>query len=594
MRYLFAIAALVLFASPATAEPAHGIAMHGSLKHGPGFKHFSYVNPAAPKGGRLNLAAVGSFDSLNPLIIKGVSAAGIRGYVYESLMARAFDEPFSLYGLLAETVETPDDRSWVSFTLRKEAAFSDGTPVTVDDVVFSHALLRDKGRPNHRFYYAKVARIERIGSDTIKFHFSADGDREMPLIMGLMPILPKRHVSPESFEKTSLTAPIGSGPYLVDKIDPGMRIAYRRNPNYWGHSIPANRGRFNFDEIRFDYYRDSNSLFEGFKKGLIDIRSEPDPGQWSLAYDFPAAKDGRVEKEQFDLAIPAGMSALVFNTRRPIFADKRVRKAITLLFDFEWMNKNLYHGLYSRTQSYFSRSELSSHGRPADDYERKLLAAFANEVDPDVLNGTHKAPVSSGTGRNRRNLRQALALFENAGFVLKGGKLIHKASQKPFRFEILAATRAQERLLLSFARALKRAGIEAEIRQVDSSQYQRRKTSYDFDMIQNHWTASLSPGNEQNFRWSSKAAATEGTFNFAGIQSPAVDAMIHALLAAKNRVQFVSAVRALDRVLLSGRYVLPLFHLPRQWVARWNHLRHPDKASLYGYRLDSWWAEARP
>lgn len=588
----FILVCVVALSQEAAAQPAHGIAMHGAPKHAADFQHFSYVNPEAPKGGRAVFAVLGSFDSVNPLIIRGVPAAGLRGYVYESLMARAYDEPFSLYGLLAETIETPDDRSWVEFTMRAEARFSDGKPVTVDDVIFSHALLRDKGRNNHRTYYSKVTKVEKTGERSVRFTFSADQpDREMPLILGLMPILPSHLISKETFEKTSLEPPVGSGPYVVTEIDAPKSITYRRNPDYWGRDLAVNRGRFNVDEIRYDYYRDSAAQFEAFKKGLYDLKPESDPGRWSQAFGFPAVKDGRVAKKEFPIAIPSGMSALVFNTRRPFFADVRVRKALTLLFDFEWANKTLYHGLYTRTQSYFDRSELSSHNRPADAHERGLLAPFPDAVDPAILDGAWKLPQSDGAGRNRANLRRALSLLKKAGYVLKDGTMTEKATGKPVAFEIMAATPGQERLLLTYTRSLKKAGIAAKIRVVDSAQYQRRKQDYDFDMIQNFWYASLSPGNEQIFRWGSKIADEPGTFNYAGVKSPAVDAMINALLAAKNRQNFVSSVRALDRVLLSGHYVIPLFHLSKQWVGHWTRLRHPDATSLYGYRVNSWWAE---
>lgn len=591
-------AAFTVFAPAAHAQtgkaiaPRHGIAMHGAPRHAPGWTHFPYVNPKAPKGGTLRLSVLGSFDSLNPLIVRGQAAAGLRGFVFESLMARALDEPFSLYGLLAESVTTPPDRSWVAFTLRPEARFSDGRPVTVEDVIFSHALLRDKGRPNHRFYYSKVTRVEKTGPRTVRFTFKPDGDREMALIMGLMPVLPRHAFRRETFDRTTLTPPIGSGPYVVADVAPGKFITYRRNPDYWGRDLPHARGRFNFDTIRFEYFRDNNALFEAFKKGLIDVRFEGDPGKWALAYDFPAVRDGRIAKGTFDIGLPSGMSALAFNLRRPIFRDARVRQALILLFDFEWINRNLYHGLYVRTQSYFDRSELSSHGRPASAAERALLAPFARYVKPEILEGRHSFPKSDGHGRNRRNLRKALGLLKAAGWVARGGRLVNASTGAPFRFELLAATRSQERLFLAYAHTLKRAGIEARIRQVDSAQYQRRKKTYDFDMIQTRWGASLSPGNEQSFRWSSRAADTEGTFNYPGVRNPAVDAMIQAVLEAESREDFVAAVRALDRVLLSGDYVIPLFHLPRQWVAYWTRLAHPEATSLWGVQLDTWWARS--
>ncbi|MGE0611223.1 MAG: extracellular solute-binding protein [Hyphomicrobiales bacterium] len=533
------------------------------------------------------LPVLGSFDSLNPLIVKGSAASGIREHVYESLMARAFDEPFSLYGLLAESVETPEDRSWVAFTLNPQARFSDGHPVTAGDVVFSHALLRDHGRPNHRFYYAKVTKVETIGERTVRFTFDSGGDREMPLIMGLMPVLPRHLVTPESFDRTGFAPPVGSGPYTVAEVKPGASIAYRRNPDYWGRNLPVNAGHYNFDEIRYDYYRDGTSMFEAFKKGLFDIRIEDDPARWKLGYDFPARREGKVVLEEMALGVPAGMSALVFNTRKPPFDDVRVRRALALLFDFEWINANLYHGLYARTRSYFDRSFLSSFGTPADARERELLAPYRDAARADVMEGGN-AFLAMGETDSRARLRRALALLKQAGYELRAGKLV-AAGGEPFGFELLAATKGQERLFLTFARALARAGIDARVRLVDSAQYQRRRQIFDFDMIQAFWPASLSPGNEQSFRWSAQAAAAEGSFNFAGVKNPAVDAMIAAVLAAKEKEDFVSAVRALDRVLLSGDYVIPLFHLPAQWLARRERLRHPDADSLYGFLLDVWW-----
>jgi peptide/nickel transport system substrate-binding protein len=573
----------------AAGEPQHGIAMHGAPNYGPGFTAFDYVNPDAPKGGRLSRAVQGSFDSLNPLIVKGETAPGIRSYLYESLMARAQDEPFSLYGLLAETIETPPDRAWVSFTLREEARFSDGEPVTVEDVIFSHALLRDHGRPNHRTYYSKVEKVEKTGPRTVKFTFDTAGDREMPLIMGLMPVLPKHAIDAESFEKTTLAPPVGSGPYVVSKVEPGSRIVYTRDPDYWGRDLPVNRGHYNFAEIRYDFYRDANAMFEAFKKGESLFATEGDPGKWAREYQFPAVREGKVLRKAFDLELPAGMNALVFNTRRKVFTDERVRRALIKLFDFEWINANLFHGLYERSKSYFARSELSAHGRPADARERELLEPFRDAVDPAIMDGTYELPKTDGSGRNRKQLRAALKLLREAGYRLRDGRLVNTATGEPMRFEILAATREQERLLLTYARSLRRLGIEASVRFVDSAQYQRRKQTFDFDMIQNRWPSSLSPGNEQNFRWSSQAAEQEGSFNYPGVKNPAVDAMIEALLAAKSRDDFVSAVRALDRVLMSGHYVIPLFHLPKLWVAHWRQLAHPETTPFNGVEIDTWW-----
>ncbi len=584
----FLIFCLLLLPGSGHCAPASGIAMHGDPAEPASFTHFPYANPDAPKGGRLVLAKRGSFDSLNPLIVKGVSAEGVRDYVYESLLARAYDEPFTLYGLIAEKVETPEDRSWVEFTLNPAAKFSDGTPITADDVIFSQALLRDHGRPNHRSYYQKVSKVEKTGDRKVKFTFDGSGDREMPLIMGLMPVLPRHLIDPETFEKTSFVPPIGSGPYLVDQVKPGASITFKRDPNYWGAKLPVNRGLYNFDEIRFDYYRDAGSLFEAFKAGAIDLLSDDDPTRWTEGYDIPAVRDGGIVKEEFPLGVPAGMSALVFNTRRPLFADARVRQALIKLFDFEWINRTLYHSQYARTESYFARSELSSHGCPADEREKALLAPYESEVKPAIMDGTFSFPVSDGSGENRTGRIAALALLEQAGYRQENGKLRDKSGQ-PVTFEILAATRAEERLLLTYARALRQVGIDVQIRQVDSAQYERRKLTFDFDMIQYDWPVSLSPGNEQSFRWGSDAAATEGTYNYAGVKSAGVDAMIKALLEANDSEGFGAAVRALDRLLLSGDYVVPLFYLPKQWLAHWNKLRRPPDTPIYGYELDTWW-----
>jgi len=578
--------------SAAQADPArHAIAMHGEPAMPEGFEGMPYANADAPKGGRLVQGVLGTFDSLNPFIVKGIPIPSIRGYVTESLMARGYDEPFTLYGLIASSVETDLQRSYVIFRLNPLARFSDGKPITAEDVIFSWKLLRDHGRPNYRNYYAKVAGAEAMGPQAVRFDLSESNDRELPLILGLMPVLAEHAVVPDRFEETSFVAPLGSGPYVVGEVDPGRSVMLKRNPDYWGRDLPVNRGLYNFDEVRFDYYRDAGSMFEAFKSGLVQFRYEEDPIRWTEAYDFPAVRDGRVIKEELLVETPAGMSALVFNTRRPLFADPRVRQALIKLFDFEWVNRTLYHGQYVRTESYFARSDLSSHGRSADTTERALLAPYASQVKPSIMDGTFSFPASNGSGENRDGRREALELLGQAGYQFKGGKLVNVATGEPFQFEILAATRVQERLLLTYASALKQVGIDVRIRQIDPAQYQRRKQTYDFDMIQYFWPVSLSPGNEQSFRWGSEAAVTEGSFNYPGVKSAAVDAMIEAMLKAEDQQSFVSAVRALDRVLLSGDYVIPLFHLPRQWIAHWRELKRPETTPLYGYQIDTWWVD---
>ena len=571
------------------AGAPHAIAMHGEPAWATGFSHPSYADPAAPKGGQLVQGVLGTFDSLNPFIVMGLPAANIRSYVIESLLARGYDEPFTLYGLLADSVETDAARSYVSFTLNPAACFADGKPVTPDDVIFSWQLLRDRGRPNFRTYYTKVVKAVATAERTVRFDLAGSDDRELPLIIGLMPVLAKHAIDPDKFEQTTFAPLLGSGPYRVSAVKPGESVSFTRDPNYWGRDLPINRGLWNFDTIRFDYYRDGNTHFEAFKKGLYDLRMETDPGRWQTAYDFPALAQKRVVKEEFPYGLPKGMDGLVFNTRRPIFADIRVREAILHLFDFEWINHTYFFDLYKRTASYFDGCDLSAHGVAADARERELLAPFPGTVRADIMAGTWAPPVTDGSGRDRIGLRKAFALFAEAGYALKGTQLVHTASGRPFAFEILTTTRDQERLALAFVRSLKRAGIDAQVRSVDATQFERRRIGFDFDMMQYRWEQSLSPGNEQLFYWGSAAATEEGSRNYMGVKSKAVDAMIAAMLSATGRPDFVAATRALDRVLLSGFYVVPLYFPPKQWIARWTRIKHPSQTSLFGYLPETWW-----
>jgi len=589
-----AAACLNLPAGAATAG-RHAIAMHGEPALAAGFPAFRYVDPDAPKGGRLTHGLLGTFDSLNPFIVKGISLPALRGLVFESLAVRGYDEPFTLYGLIARAIETDAERSYVAFALDPRAAFADGRPVTAEDVVFSWRLLRDHGLPNLRTYYVKVASAQAIGEREVRFDFADAEDRELPLILGLMPILPKHAIDPDRFEETSLAPPLGSGPYAVSDVDAGRRITLSRNRGYWGRDLAVNRGFFNFDSVRFDFYRDANSHFEGFKKGLYDVRTETDPARWEAAYDFPAVRERRVVKEEFPTGMPRPMTALVFNTRRAVFADPGVREAISLLLDFEWLNRAFFYGRFRRTASFFEGSELSARGRPADAAERALLAPFADAVRPDILDGTWSPPVSDGSGRDRAMLRRALALFEAAGYRLSGTVLRHRTGGEALGFEMLLSDTIQQRLAVAFAPMLRRAGVELRPRMVDAVQFDQRRINFDFDMIQYRWDQSLSPGNEQAFYWGSAAADLPGSRNYMGMRSKAADAMIAALLAARRRADFVAAVRALDRVLMSGIYVIPLYHLPGQWIARWAAVRHPDATSLAGYLPETWWraAEAR-
>jgi peptide/nickel transport system substrate-binding protein len=572
-----------------TGAAKHGIAMHGEPALGPGFQSLRYVNAAAPKGGRLTHGVIGTFDSLNPFIVKGLAPTQIRSYVVESLMARGYDEPFTLYGLLARSVETDAERSYVTFTLDPAAKFSDGKPVTAADVIFSWEILRDKGRPNFRTYYSKVAKAEALSERVVRFDLTGSDDRELPLILGLMPILARHAINPATFEDTTLEPIVGSGPYVIADVRPGHSVTLKRNPSYWGRDLAINRGFWNFDEVRTDFYRDANTHFEAFTKGLFDVRAEHDPSRWETAYDVPAVREGRIIKESFPTGMPKGLSGFIFNTRRPIFADIRVREAITLLFDFEWVNHNFFFDRYRRSASYFEGSELAFRGHPADARERALLASFPGSVRADVMAGTWAPPVTDGSGRDRDTLKRALELLEAAGFELERTVLRDRKTKKPFVFEFLATTKEQERLAIAFARHLRRAGIAMRVRLVDAVQYDRRRIAYDFDMIEYRWDQSLSPGNEQAFYWGSEAADQQGTRNYMGVKSAAIDAMIAALLKARERDEFVSAVRALDRLLISGFYVVPLFHLPEQWVARWATIEHPKAISLFGYLPETWW-----
>jgi peptide/nickel transport system substrate-binding protein len=450
-------------------------------------------------------------------------------------------------------------------------------------------LLRDHGRPNHRQYYAKVVKAEAPDPLTVRFDLTGVNDRELPLILGLMPVLPKHVVDVATFEETTMTGPVGSGPYRVSAVKAGTSVTLTRNPDYWGRDLPVNKGLWNFDEIRLDFYREANSQFEAFKRGLYDFRVETEPLRWHDGYDFPAARAGEVIRDTIKTGMPQPSEFLVFNTRHPPFSDIRVRRALTLLFDFEWINRNYFFGLYGRSASFFAGSELSAYGRPADDRERELLKPFASQIAPDILDGSYRLPVSDASGRDRVTLRAALALLSEAGYELDGTVLRQRSTKAPLAFEILVSTRDQERIALAYARDLKRAGIEASVRAVDAVQFDQRRLGYDFDMIQNRWDQSLSPGNEQSFYWGSEAADIPGTRNYMGAKDPAIDALIADMLEARERPAFVSAVRALDRVLMSNFYAIPLFSIQEQWIARWNRIERPEATALTGYLPETWW-----
>jgi peptide/nickel transport system substrate-binding protein len=594
IRRLFRAAlAIALAGAPTIAggvgPPAGAIAMHGEPALSPDFEHLPYVNPKAPKGGALNLAYLGAFDSLNPYNVKALSTAqGLIGNVYQSLMMRSADEPFTLYGLIAKSIETNPARDKVVFRLDPAAKFSGGTAITSADVVFTFNLLKAKGRPQQRAAFSLVKSIDAPDDRTVVYDLSGANDRELPLTLAIMPVLSRAHIDAEHFEDQTLQIPVGSGPYRVAEVKPGQGLVLERDPHYWAKDLPISRGLYNFDRIRIDYYRDATAMFEAFKAGLIDFRVEDDTNRWRNGYDFPAARDGRVIKAAIPSGLPKGVSGFAFNTRRAPFADVRVREALASMFDFEWINANLFDGAYKRSEGFFDDSELSSIGRPASARERALLAPFPGTVRDDVFEGRWRAPVSDGSGRDRAIARSALDELAAAGYTLRDGRLVD-AHGAPLAFEILVKNRDEERLALAYARNLARMGVSANVRLVDEVQFQRRRTSFDFDMMIGSWIASPSPGNEQRGRWSSAAADAQGAYNISGVRSPAVDAMIAAILAARSTEDFVAAARALDRLLISGFYIVPLYYAPEQWIAYSAKLGRPDKTPLFGVELSAWW-----
>lgn len=589
------LAAAILFggAHSASSEPSHAIAMHGEPALPADYQSLPYADPDAPKGGRISYGWQGSFDSLNPFIVLGDGARGLfdaeyGNNVFDTLMMRSRDEPFTLYPLVAESIETDAERSFVEFTIDADARFSDGEPLTVDDVIFSFELLRDKARPIYRSWINTIDRMEKVGERGLRLTFNEQATRETPLLLAMLPILPEHATDAENFDKSSLKPPIGSGPYVVDRVRPGEMVVLKRNPDYWAKDHPSKRGFDNFDEIRINYFRDANTIFEAFKKGIIDVYPESDPLRWANGYDFPAVTEGRISKTAFETGTPSGMYGFVMNTRRPVFADRAVRAALAGLFDFEWANKNLFAGAYERTGSYFDGSELSSRGRPASEAEMALLAEYPDAVVPEIMSGEWSPPASDGSGRDREFLRRGLEALQAAGYKLEGGKMIGPDGRQ-LSFEIMLNGKSGEEIAVAWQRTLGQLGINATLRSVDSAQYLQRQRVYDFDAMLMRYSSSLSPGVEQAFRWGSKSADQDGTYNFAGVTNPAIDGMIDKLVTAREREDFVTAVRAYDRVLLSGSYVVPLYHQPEQWVAHWANLHHPEHTPVYGMQLPTWW-----
>ncbi len=567
----------------------HALAMHGTPKYGPGFRHFDYVNPDAPKGGVVRLfGGRQTFDSLNPFIIKGVPAAG--GGVFESLMIGSDDEAFTQYGLIAETVEVPKDRSWVIFNLRKQARFHDGSPITVDDVIFSLEILRDKGQPFYRFYYQNVVKAEKLGPRRIKFSFAPGDNRELPLIMGQLVVLSKKYWDGKEFDKSTLTPPLGSGPYRIKSLDAPRSITYERVKDYWGADLAVRRGDFNFDQITFTYFRDDTVALEAFKAGRYDIRAENNSKLWATQFSGGPFAKGVIKKAQIRHQRPTGMQGFVFNTRREIFKDRLLREALAHAFDFEWSNKTLFYGQYTRTTSYYSNSELASSGLPEGE-ELAILEKYRGRVPDEIFTRTYKPPTSNGSGRIRKNLRAAFKLLKAAGWEVKDGKLVNLKTGKPLVFEFLLVSPAFERIVLPFVRNLKRLGVAVKVRTVDVAQYQNRVRDFDFDMIVGGWGQSLSPGNEQRDFWGSEKAEIKGSRNFAGIKDKVVDALIEHLIAAPDRESLVARTRALDRVLLAGHYVIPNWHIRDHRLAWWDKFGRPKTIAKYGSGTEGWWVD---
>ncbi|MGA1067032.1 MAG: extracellular solute-binding protein [Alphaproteobacteria bacterium] len=563
----------------------HALALHGSPKYPENFKHFDYVNPNAPKGGVLRLASEGSFDSFNPFNSKGTP---VNPGVFETLMVSSEDEAFSEYGLLAENIEYPADRSWVIFNLRAEARWQDGKPVSADDVIFSFNTLREKGAPFYRFYYGNVSGVEKLNNRRVRFNFANNKNRELPLILGQLPILPMHWWSGRDFSATLLDPPLGSGPYKIASYEPGRFIERTRHKNYWGRNLAVNRGLNNFDRIRIDYYRDRIAIREAVKAGAVDYFLENQAKAWAVDWTTPAIQQKKLIKKLVTESTPQGMQAFVMNTRREIFQDIRVRKALNLAFDFEWTNKNLFFGQYKRSYSFFSNSELAASGE-AEGEERAALKCLAAYFPEEILTAPATLPATDGSGWSRENLRQAFRLLNSAGWSVKDMKLVNEKTNRQFKFEFLLVSPAFERIVLPFKRNLERLGMEVSVRLVDQSQYINRLRQFDFDMIVSGWGQSESPGSEQRDYWGSNAADREGSRNFIGIQNTGIDTLIELLIEAPDRESLIARTHALDRALLAGQWIIPNWHIAAERIVYWDKFGQPKVTPYKGVSINTWW-----
>ena len=592
IRVLAACAALavVVLATPLRAgEADHGLSLFGDLKYAAGFSHFEYVNPQAPKGGTVRYATVGSFDNLNPYILKGVFAAG-SSLPFDSLLASAMDEPDSAYGLIASGVERAPDNSWVRFELNPNARWHDGSPITADDVVFSFETLLEHGHPNYRIMLSGIGGVEKTGDREVTYTITETENRKLALLVGGLPVLPKAYYQDVPFDKTTLTPPLGSGPYRVGTVDPGRSITFERVTDYWAANLAVNRGRHNFDVIRYDYYRDRDVMVEALKAGEFDIHEEFTSKTWATAYDVEAVRDGRLKKEVLPDNTPSGVQAYFINTRRAKFQNPKLREALSFAFDYEWTNKNIFYGLYDRMASYFENSELAARGLP-DAAELALLEPWRGRVPEEVFTTEFRPPATDGSGNARRNLRQAAKLMKDAGWVSKDGKRVHAETGEALTIEFLYFERTFERVIGPYARNLEKLGIEVSLRLVDITQYVKRLEEHDFDITTRRFVQQLSPGSELLSYFGSATADQYGTLNSSGIKDPVVDALIGEVLSAANRPEMVAAARALDRVLLWGHYMVPQWFKGEHNLVYWDTFSRPAIKPVYDPGFDTWWLD---
>jgi microcin C transport system substrate-binding protein len=584
-----ALALACLIAAPALAQaPQHALSLVGEPKYKPGFTQLDYVNVNAPKGGELRLATPAGFDSLNPFIPKGDEAPGL-GLIYETLMASPLDDVSSEYGLIAETVEVPEDLGWAVFNLRAEAKWADGKSITAEDVAWTFEQIKQHGEPTLQLYYANVQKAEVLSPRKIKFHFSGPKNRELPQIMGQMPVIQKADWEKRGFDKVTLEPWSGSGPYKIGSFEPNRFITYERRADWWGKDLPLNKGRYNYGSIRYDVYRDQTVAREAFKSGQYDYRSENSAREWAIFYDFPAVQQGLVKKVEIPHERPTGLSGFIFNTRRDKFQDPRVRQALALAFDYEWANKTFFYGSYQRSSSFFENSDFAARGTPSPE-ELKLLEPFRAQLPKEVFGPAYQAPVSDGSGVDRKNLREATRLLKDAGWEIKDGKL-RNAKGETFQIEFLLGDSTYERIVAPWGQALQRLGVDLRIRTVDSSQFTRLLREFNYDMIYSGWPQSNSPGNEQRYFFSSAAASNPSSRNYAGIRSPAVDALIEKVIYAPDREALITATRALDRVLTWGHYLVPGWTLRYDRLAYWDKLGRPEKTPSYGADIMAWWID---